>query len=64
MVTPSNFNSLGIRRMTICHSSWIRDTKTYSLGSLGNFGEYFVSDLKFIFIEKKIYNFFEIKSII
>ena len=35
----------GNRGMAICHSSGIGETKTYSQGSLGNLGEYFVSDL-------------------
>ena len=42
----------GDRGMAICHSSGIEETKTYSLsfgvGVRGNFGEYFISDLKSI----------------
>ena len=49
---PGDFHSSGIRGMAICHSSGIKETKTYSpgfgFGVRGNSGEYFVSDLKSI----------------
>ena len=56
---PRGFRESGNRGITICHSSGIRETKTYypgfGFGVRGNFGEYFVLDLK------SIRNFFLLK---
>ena len=55
MPIPWRFSFLGDsgnRGMAICHSSGIGETKTFSpgfgFGVRGNFGAYFISDLKLI----------------